>query len=377
MYNEQIVNRQLFYLLFIMRSTIVISFMPVLAAAEAAQDAWIAGIISMTASAAVIYMIARLAIAFPRQSIVQYSQELLGPVPGKLISLVVLGLFLFMAGTDLRIYGEVIKTGFMIETPLVVIMALMSLLAAAVVYGGIEPLGRAADIIFPVFLLMILGTVLAPLWEADFSNLQPVLYAGWSPVLLAAITPTAITAQYANLAMLTPSLDEPKKGLKTALLSIVAVSLVLVFTTIVVVAVLGPDMGSRSLFPAFKMIRAIVISEFLERVEVLTILAWGLGLFITLSLHLYSGSKGLSQVLGIKENRPLILPMSVIWVVFGIHGYRDIFEMRQFFSAPFVAPFVGITLVFPFALLWVAYLIRQPWNKMGGGGNKGGVGGDE
>ncbi len=363
MYTERIVNRQLFYLLFIMRTTIVISFLPVLTAGEAERDAWLAAIISLFTSAVVIYMIARLAIAFPRQSIIQYSQALLGPVLGKMISLIILGMFLHMAGTDLRIYGEVIKTGFLTETPLVVVLGLMSLLAAMVVYAGLEPLGRAADIIFPVFLLMILGSLLAPIWETDFQNLQPVLYAGWSPVLAAAIAPTVITTQYINIAMLTPSVEEPRKVLKTALLSIVAVSIVLVLFAVVVVAVLGAESGARSLFPVFKMIRAVRVSEFLERIEALTILAWGLGLFVTLAIHLYSGSKGLSEVLGLKDNRPLILPMSVVWVVYAVQGYRDIFEIHMFFSPEMTIPFHSFTVLFPFIILWIAYFIKRPWQK--------------
>lgn len=88
-----------------MRTTIIISFLPVLTAGEANRDAWIAAIISLFSSGAIIMIIAKLAIAFPNQSIVQYSQELLGPVLGRIVSFTILGLFLIMAGTDLRIYG--------------------------------------------------------------------------------------------------------------------------------------------------------------------------------------------------------------------------------------------------------------------------------
>lgn len=364
MYTERIVNRQLFYLLFIMRTTIIISFLPVLTAGEANRDAWIAAVISLFSSAAIIMIIAKLAIAFPNQSIVQYSQELLGPVLGRIVSFTILGLFLIMAGTDLRIYGEVIKTSFLTETPLVMIMGLMSILAAMVVYAGLEPLGRSADIIFPVFTLMILASLISPFWEAEFQNLQPVLYAGWSPVLAAAITPTAIAVQYTSLSILTPSLDEPKKALNTALLSIVAVSMVLIFFAVMVVAVLGAESGARSLFPVFKMIRAVRISEFLERIEVLTILAWGLGLFITLSIHLYAGSKGLSELVGIKDNRPLILPMSVVWVVLAVQGYEDIFEIQRFFSPGIIVPFLAFIFVLPFAVLWIGYFFKISWKKI-------------
>jgi spore germination protein KB len=342
-----------------MRSSIVISFLPVLTAAAAREDAWIAGVIAFFPSAAIVYIIGRLAVAFPEKSIVQYSQELLGGFLGRILPLFYLGLFLFIAGTDLRVYGEVIKTGFLPETPLSVIMGIMVLAAAMVVYAGLEPLGRVADIIFPIFLLMIVGTVLFPLVHADFSNLQPVLAEGWPPVITASITPIAITAQYTALTMLVPSVTEPKKSLGAALLSVFLASIVMVVVAVMVISVLGAEEGARAAFPAFKMVRATSVTEFLERVEALTIFAWGFGLFTSISVNLYCGSRGLSQLIGMQDNRPLILPMSVVWVAFAVQGFRNLFEVKQFFSPEVIGPFVLMIAVFPVLILWAAYFLKR------------------
>lgn len=347
-----------------MRSTILISILPSATSAEVFQDAWLAAIISFFSSAALVFLMIRLTIAFPGKSLVQYSQELLGNIPGKLISLFYLFLFLFMAATDLRIYAEVIKSGFLVETPIVVTMAVMAFVAVLVVYSGLEPIGRSADIIFPLFLLMLLSSLFFSLIHADFSgNLLPVLSRGWSPVLLASITPTTITAQYTNLTMITPSMHEPQKSLKIALWSLLASSVVLVLFTLVVLAVLGPEESYRATFPVFKMVRATRISAFLERVEPLTILAWGLGLYLSLSLNLYSGSKGLSQVFGLQDNRALILPMAVIWVVFSFQAYESFFEVLHFFNPLFGAPWFYFVLLFPMIVLWAAYLLKRPWKN--------------
>lgn len=363
MFTEKIVSRQVFFIFFIIRTTILISILPVLTTAEALQDAWLAALISFFSSAAIVVIIVKLSVAFPVKSLVEYSQELLGSIPGKLVSFFYLWLFLFMAATDLRIYAEVLKTSFFPKTPLVVIMAFMVFLSVLSVYSGLEPIGRSADIIFPLFLFMILGSLLFPLIHADFSNLQPVMARGWTPVLLAAVAPTFIAAQYANLTIITPSLDEPRKALKASLWSLAAAGAVLVSFAVVVVAVLGPDEGLRSIFPVFKMIRATRVSEFLERVEALTIFAWGLGLYLALSVNLYSGSKGLSQVFGLPDNRALILPMAVVWVVFSFQGYGSMFEIMRLFDPTFSAPFFFFVLLFPQAVLWAAFLLKKTWKK--------------
>ena len=71
LFSEKISNRQLFYLLFIQRTTIVISFLPVLTSADARQDAWLAAVVAFFPSAAIVFLVGKLAAKFPDKSIVQ------------------------------------------------------------------------------------------------------------------------------------------------------------------------------------------------------------------------------------------------------------------------------------------------------------------
>lgn len=341
-----------------MRTTIVISFLPVLTTAQARQDAWLATVITFFSSAVFLYLIGRLALVFPDKTIIQYSQELLGKWPGTLLGFFYPGLFLFIGATDLRIYGEVLRSIFIPETPLIVILGSMVIVAFMVVYAGLESLGRMADLIFPVFTLATIFTLFFSIVGADFSNLQPVLYQGWRPVLIAAITPTAIAAQYAHLAMLVPSTVEPRKTLSVALGSLLSASFILLLASLIVVAVLGADEGARAVFPVFKMIRAIRISEFLERIEFFPIFAWGLGLFITLAVNLYSLAKGLSQLCSLQDHRHILLPLAVIIGTLSLQGYSDSLEIRNFFQPQIVAPFIFFLSLFPIIVLWCAYFIR-------------------
>ena len=117
MTKEKIANRQLLYILFMMRTTVVIAFLPVLTSADAAQDAWLAALLTFFGTAGIAFLVAGLGTRFPEQSLVQYSQELLGPWLGKIPALVVLWALLTIAATDTRIYGEMLVTSFLTETP--------------------------------------------------------------------------------------------------------------------------------------------------------------------------------------------------------------------------------------------------------------------
>ncbi len=295
-----------------------------------------------------------------RQAGVQYSGELLGAIPGKLLLLFYLFLFLHITSTDLRLYAGVIKTGFLTRTPLVVIAGIMMLAAVAVVYAGLEPLGRCADVIFPVFVLLLVAGLLFPLARADFQNLQPVLARGWSPVIMGSIVPIMITVQYLHMSIIVPLVVEPRKTLRVALWSFVFSTVVLVLYSILVVSILGAEEGARASFPAFRMLRAVRFSRFWERVEAVNIFGWGMGVFITVALGLYFSAWVISRLLGLKDYRPLLSPLAVIIVTLSIQQYASVFEVSHFFTPGVGAPLILFSALFPLAVLWTASLLKKP-----------------
>jgi spore germination protein KB len=359
MIKEKIANRQLFYILFMMRTTAVIAFLPVLTSADAAQDAWLAAIFTCLGTALIALLVAGLGTRFPEQTAVQYGQELLGPWPGKIPALILLWAFLVIAATDTRIYGEMLVTSFLTETPLAFLIGVMVITAAIGAREGIEVLARVADVIFPLFVLMLSLSLLLPLPAFRAFNLEPVLARGLGPVLRATITPVAVGAQLLVMTELIPNLTTPRLATRTALWAMVGTGFVLVLVALVTVGILGPDFGSRSPFPFYTLTRAIEISEYLQRVEAPIILAWGLGVFVGISVTLYTGARGVAQVLNLADYRPLVFPMAVIQGTYAIHAYEDIFQILAFFRPGNVGPYILSWFLLSLGPLWFAYLFQQ------------------
>lgn len=365
---EKIANRQLYFIFFMIRCNIAVAFLPVLTTAYALQDAWISSIVQFFPAALLLIFFGSLGTRFPDLTVAQYSEKLLGRWPGKALSLVILWVFLHMAALEVRTYAEMLVTIFLTETPLILLIIAMVIAAAAAAYAGIEVIGRAADLLFPVYLLMIVGSLLMPLpqLKVALANLEPVLARGAGPVLRGAITPATVTVQFLVLTILIPSVNEPKRALRTALGALTGSSAILVLIAVVTTAILGPQQGARAIFPFFGMVRVVALSEFIERIEVLAIFAWGLGLFIEVAIYLFCGAQGLAQTMGLKNYRPLIMPMTVIWTVFGIHVSENVFQLLEFFKPHFFAPYALALMVLPFTILWAAYLFHRLLRRQSG-----------
>lgn len=358
---EKIANRQLLFMLFMMRTTVVIAFLPVLTSADALQDAWASAIVSFVTSAMLVLVIGGLGVRFPELTIVEYAQKLIGKWPGRAICLIIIWALLVIVATDTRIYAEALITGFLTETPLPFIVFAMVIAGSTAAYSGLEVIGRAADLLFPIFISAILLSLIFAIPEFTLlkRNLEPVLARGVGPVLRGALVPTIIIAQYLCLTMIIPATNQPKKALGTALWALAGSTAVLTLVALAVTAILGPDRGSRSVFPFFNLVRTLQISEFLERVEILALFAWGFGIFIGVSVFMYCGTRAVAQVIGLHDYRALIAPLAVIWGTFSVHSYQDIFQIRTYFDARIVVPFNLFWILFPMGILWAAYGIRR------------------
>lgn len=365
---EKIANRQLFFILFMIRCNIAVAFLPVLTTADAYQDAWLSSIVQFFPAALLLLFFGGLGSRFPDLTLAQYSERLLGRWPGKVLTLAILWAFLHMAAVEVRIYADMLVTVFLPDTPLLFLITAMVIVAAAAAHSGIEVIGRAADLLFPIYLLMIVGSLLLPLplLKVMFYNLEPVLARGFGPVFRGAVTPMAVIVQFLTLTMLIPSLNQPKRGLRTSLAALAGASTVLIFIAVVTTAILGPSPGARALFPFFKMVRVVALSEFVERLEALSVFAWGLGLFIEVAAYLFCGARGLSQVFGLEDYRSLILPMAAIWITMGVHVSQNAFQLLTFFKPAFFAPYALALIVIPFTALWAAYLLRKFFRRRSG-----------
>ena len=215
--------------------------------------------------------------------------------------------------------ADALVTTFLTATPVVFIVGAMVLAAALAARAGIEVIGRAADLFFPLFILAILASLVlaAPQAWPNLTNLEPVLARGAGPMLRGAVSPVAITSQFLVLTVLAPAAVEPTRAMRSALALWGLSTVILVLITITTIAVLGPQKAARSTFPFLNLVRALQVSEFIERIEVLAMFAWGFAHFIGLAVLLYCGAKGLSEVLGLKSYRILVWPMAVVWVTLG------------------------------------------------------------
>ena len=358
MNNEKISPRQLWIILFLIRSIIIVSDLPVLTSGNALQDAWISAILLFFSSEVFVILMTLLDLKFPDKNLIEYTEEIFGKWVGKIFSFLFIFVFIQFAVIETRLYGELLTTYFLPQTPILIIAVSLLIVAVFCVYQGIEVLARTADFLLLLVIVAILGIIFIPLRYIDLANLQPVLVRGWKPIFSGIITPTSYISQIWVLGMLSNNLTG-KKRFSIPITSIGISLLLLIIISAITVGVVGAYPASRSTFPILTLLRSVKATEFLQRTEVLIIFGWGMGFFIALSTYLYCGTKSLSQVLNLKDYKITVIPLSILIAFLSLYVFEDIFTLYKYINPENYYINGILFLIAPLTFLWLGYGLKS------------------
>ena len=181
--NGKIAARQFAMLVFMFTAGSSLLLAPAMLAAPAKQDAWLAGILGVGAGLLFGLLYTKLGRLYPEMNLAQYSEKILGKWMGKAVSILFLPFPFLLASLVLRNIGDFLTTYIMPETPIQFIHILMLIVVMMGIRLGIETIARAAEIIFPWFILLFLLLVIFVSPQIEVQKIQPVLEEGMKPVL--------------------------------------------------------------------------------------------------------------------------------------------------------------------------------------------------
>jgi spore germination protein KB len=341
-------------------ATIILT-VPALTAKYAHNDLWLSPIISSVIGYVTVYIAYQLHAFYPNQTVIQFSEHIIGRIAGKVAGFFILFFYIQSTGQILRGYCELLVNSFLLKTPISVIMITMILLCGYVVSCGIEVLGRAAQVFMPAFFipLIIFFLLLSP--EYHFKSIFPILGEGMIPPIKGAIVPASWFSEFFLMIFLLPFLRDVKKGKKFGMITVFAVMMTLVVVNLMVLFVLGPTTSTWT-YPLMTAGRYIGIADFFENLESVAMAIWILGAFIKISVFFYACALGSAQWLNLSDYRPIVWPLAILIVEFGFWSLPSSMAYSKFLTMtlPFFATLIQTIL--PLFLLIIAVVKSKKRN---------------
>ncbi|TBL81147.1 GerAB/ArcD/ProY family transporter [Paenibacillus thalictri] len=325
-------------------------------AALARQDAWFAAMAGLIAGMLLVWLYGAIGKRFPHMTLIEIMETLLGKWLGKTVSLLFI-VSLFLAGPVVGLFfvGNFITTEFMVQTPIQAIYILFTIIIVMGARLGLETIARSSEILFPFVcvLFMLLVLFIAPQIKLD--NALPFMETGVKPILLSvlsflsySILPDII------LLMIFPYVDKPNEAQKAFFTGNVIAGLILTLITALSILVLGPELSEGNMFPSYALARKINIGQFFQRIEAFMAAIWFISLYFRLTLYVYATVIAAAQIFGLKNYRPLVMPVGGILIVLALVVSPNVTYMQTWDTKTWVPYTVTIGFLMPLLLLIVA-----------------------
>lgn len=327
MENAKISSRQ--FIILVASITIGDSFLvlPSIVAVEADKDAWIAFLVGFLAGLLIIGLFITVGKLFPRLTLVEYNEKILGSWPGRAVSLALLLYFFLSIAAHVREIGDFMTTEIMLETPIQAIHLFILIVLVICTRLGLETLARAGELFFPSILVLFSVLVIFLLPRIEFEFIQPVMEAGFKPVIRGSLTSAAFPfMELVGFHMILPAIHEEQRMGKSFMLGAVLGGIVLAIVITLTILVLGGDITARQVYPSYSLAKQVNIGRFLQRIEAVLAFLWIMTTFLKLTLNFYVLLKGTAQLFRLKNGNMISLP----------------FGMLLFFSSILVAPNIAV-----------------------------------
>ncbi|WP_408011326.1 endospore germination permease [Pseudalkalibacillus sp. A8] len=331
---------------------------PAVTAKYAKNDLWISPIWASLLGFIVVYTAFQLHKLYPRETIIQYSEHILGRILGKILGFIYLIFYVQMNGGGIRIYGEFVTGAFLIKTPIIVVISTMVLVCVFAVRGGIEVLARVAQFFIPLYVFSMVIIIILILPELDLKKMFPILEHGLMPSMKGAIVPGGWFAEFILVSFLFPYLTDGEKGRKWGMISVFSVMITFIVTNFIILFLFGGT-TSRYLYPLFTASQYISIADFLQHLEPIIMAMWVAGTFIKFSVVFYAIVLGTAQWLNLSDYRPIVFPLGFLTILFTIWGTpsKMVESEYNFIVFPVYSFFVQILI--PLLLLIIAVLRKK------------------
>lgn len=346
----------------VINSTIGIS---ILALPRIASDKVGAGALLVTAFGVSIFMfcifiLSHLCKRFPRESIITYSQKIIGKPLGKAIGFIIICFFAIVTSIVVREFGFVMNTTLMQETPITATMLSMLILVAVATRNNITTISYMHTYYFPFIIVPIMFMVIMAIQDADMRHLKPFWGndASFMDFLEGAASVTGLPFIPIGLyiiTVITPYMIEPKKVVKGALWGSIISSITILFATGITVAVFGSEEIDKSLWPMLVLTRMTELpASILERLDIVFLVVWIVSAFTTILSGYLICIELASKLFGLRSHR--VLSYLTIPVIFGLSLYPE--------SVPHLYEIIRltgkwcliITLGYPIVLLLISLL---------------------
>lgn len=326
-------------------------------AKEVGADAWLAFPVGYLFALPGIIIMSKLSQRFYKHGFVQYTRFITGPVIGWMLSAALVVYWILACARVLRYFSEITKLTLLDRTPTEVIAFSFLAVTVYIARYGIEPLSRASILLCISVLPAIMIIFATTIPKVKFDNFLPFMTKGPLPLLEVGLKEIGDWEEMSFLLILAPFVYKPKSMTKVAVYSATGVLIFVTYIIFLTIGVIGQEESKVVFMPTISALSGVEFpGTFIERLSSLFVGLWIMIAFPTIASLLWATALVLSQMFGLTEYKPFVMPLvPIIYMISLIpQNTVEIQSIRVFLTLYGIAVLLVIPLV-----LYIIAVIRK------------------
>lgn len=329
---------------------------------KAKQDAWIVILLALLIGIGFIWIYTELQKAFPDRNYVEIITVILGKKLGIPFAILTALGYIWHCARNLREFGEMITITILPETSLWIILLLFMSVSIYTMLKGIEVLARLSELVMPVLIIFIISiyVLISISGKVEFRRLTPVLGSGIKPILKTVPQVTVfpfgemfVFLMYWNYA------NEGSAVRKAAVKAVLLSGILLCFSLIMDITVLGVEYTSIATIPLIEVVRLINIGNIITNIDTIGVFIIFLGGFFKMTIYLNAVILIFHSLFKIKNYRLIVFLVSAFMFWFSI-AFEPSYAYHQWMF-PFDVHYFGIFYanILPLLLLAIYWIKKK------------------
>lgn len=307
----KISGRQFTVLIFLIIISITVIQTPQILVGIAGKDSWLSVAIAFVIDGIVAAMLYFMGLRYPGKTFIQYTEDILGKIPGKITAVIFIFFFIHIGTISLRALAEFF-TVVMPETPLEFFILSETLASVYITRKGLEVMARVGEIFGPVYIISILVLLVLLIPDMEPVELLPPFEFGVLPAIKGSFLPASWFGVCIIMGIFMAYHNQPQKTFVVKMSGVLIGCIVFFLLITVNITVFGVGCVQRLTYPIYSLTRYVSLADIIDRVDIMWVAIWFMAGLITISSLHYAAALGTAQVCNLRNFQILVLPLGVI-----------------------------------------------------------------
>jgi len=332
-------------------------------AREIGQDMWLATSFATLQGVGMIYIGYLVLKKTPNMDFVELGSAALGRWFGIVVSLVLVVFFFGAFGSVMLTFVYHMRDYFLPEMPLFMFVIAALGIGLYGAFYGLEVMARMA--FAGVFFILLLNglIILGSFHQIDLENLRPVAESGLPRILWASRhgdTDWAMATMVAG--MILPFVKHPEVRGRAGMAGIALGGVMVALWPILETGVLSSEVTKEYIIACMKLARSAHIGHFIQRYEMIMVAFFSVSSILQMMMCLFAASLAVSKAVGLKDYRPMLLPVGLALGGFAYWAVDDHLRALELLDLwPYLALPIAVGL--PTVLLAARWLAKNKIKK--------------